>query len=173
MTTQVTWTSSQPDGPTALYFASDSRFSWLGSTGRWDHGRKIFLSCSGPDLFAYVGDVIFGAGVLDQLCAAIDCGAALANVIDPEKRHESVSEIIASSFARLANVPPQPVDILHAMPDNTTRGFRVWRMSKFANGPWSSTPVVLQDALQVAAFGSGSEGFMNEYKRRKDAHQGK
>ena len=69
MTSLVSWVSVDSRGPAALYIATDSRFSFSG--GRtWDHGRKVFASRGRPEVFAFVGQVLFPCVVLSQLADA-------------------------------------------------------------------------------------------------------
>lgn len=74
MTSFVAWVGVEQRGPTTLYFASDSRISWLGEPDTWDCGRKLFASRTEPEIFGFVGYVLLPQSVLHRCCDLIDQG---------------------------------------------------------------------------------------------------
>ena len=71
MTTLIAWVGVDQRGPSSLYLASDSRFTWLeGIT--WDSGCKIFASRTHPALLGYCGDVVFSSISIAQALELID-----------------------------------------------------------------------------------------------------
>lgn len=75
MTAFAAWVGVDQRGPASLYLASDRRISWSGQPFRtWDSGRKVFACSTHPDVFGYVGDVLFPSLVLGQVATLIDSG---------------------------------------------------------------------------------------------------
>ncbi len=62
----------------ALYFCSDSRFTWGGGISSqqdvYDEGKKIFGCINSPELFCYCGDVQFPTFTIQPLIDEIDKG---------------------------------------------------------------------------------------------------
>jgi len=62
----------------ALYFCSDSRFSWRGTGATlqdvFDEGQKVFGSTNSPEIFCYCGDVQFPIYTIQPLINEIDKG---------------------------------------------------------------------------------------------------
>lgn len=177
MTTVIAWLSADMDGPSALYLASDSRFTWNSPDGRWDSGRKIFHTRNSADIFAYVGDVLFPSIVLGQLVEAIDCGGAFSVGTTSADRHDFIFRTIEKSHASMIDVGDQPITILHARRDPQTDMFAMWEMThrKGTNG-WTDRSVPLPQptgqAEFVGVFGSGAKTFGEAYDQAKTTAQG-
>lgn len=175
MTTLIAWTSRDQDNFAALHVASDSRISW-GSAQRWDAGRKIFGSRSGPDIWAYSGDVLFPALVLSQIMSAADSGLMFDRATPTEERHAVVFEAIKSSFERRHNAPDHDFTIIHAGRDGekTAAQPRLWRIS-FKKKPktWNNDEIALEQETQIAfANGTGANAFMKQAVRWKNSYVG-
>lgn len=74
MTSLLAWLAVDQRGPTALYFASDSRRSWSDIVHR-DDCTKLFACKTSEDTFAMVGDdITYPEQHLPLLCQDIDGG---------------------------------------------------------------------------------------------------
>ena len=62
----------------AMYFCSDSRFTWSGTRvvqqNVYDEGQKVFGCSNSPDIFCYCGDVQFPIFTIQPLINEIDNG---------------------------------------------------------------------------------------------------
>ena len=61
MTTLISWVGADQRGPASIRLAADSRISWSLSGSeqkKWDFGKKLFASHSGPEIVGYCGDVL-------------------------------------------------------------------------------------------------------------------
>jgi hypothetical protein len=91
VTTLISWVAFDQRKFAAAYVASDSRITWdEAGNKRWDAGRKVFPSSQFPDIFGYVGDVLFPALALSQIVEAIDAGVMFPLDATPWQRHEAV-----------------------------------------------------------------------------------
>jgi len=85
MTSFVAWAGVDERSIASVYFASDSRLTgplkYDSATGKilgtwhWDYGRKLYVSRRYPDIWGYVGDVLFPSQVLGVMVDLIDSGA--------------------------------------------------------------------------------------------------
>jgi hypothetical protein len=178
MTTVVVWQSARGDGVTAIYVASDSRFTWAGATmAKWDHGRKLYLAKASADMFAYVGDVLFPSIVLGQLTEAMDCGGAFPEGATSDERHAFVLSSIERSHNTMPCVPGEPVTILHASKDEQSGRFRLWEILEDRdNKVWRSSEIELptddRKSGLIGVYGSGSKSFRTAYKKATTGNQG-
>ena len=62
LTTLVCWTGCDSRGPSSLYVATDSRYSWNSKT--WSSGRKLIVRAQLCEIVAFAGDCAFAASVL-------------------------------------------------------------------------------------------------------------
>lgn len=98
MTSLVCWLGVDNRAPSSLYIATDSRISW-GSAARWDAARKVFASRSRPEVFGYVGDVIFPSMLLGQIAdSATTCPSQPPS---PEIRFGKLVTLIHDAFNTL------------------------------------------------------------------------
>ncbi|NQU23171.1 MAG: hypothetical protein HQ567_17980 [Candidatus Nealsonbacteria bacterium] len=118
MTSLIGWAAIDQRGPSAVYFASDSRLSGAGS--QWDCGRKLFACLNSPDIFAYCGAVLFPTQVLGQLTAAIDAGLLFSEDAQPEEKLAAVSTKIKNA---LRNFPESKYDFSIAYATRGGSGF--------------------------------------------------
>ncbi len=77
MTTLMCWCGVDSRGPTSLYIATDSRFSWPNQM-HWDAGRKIGLAAGQPAMLALAGDVTLSQSVILGLDQASLSDAVIA-----------------------------------------------------------------------------------------------
>ena len=100
MTSFIAWAGIDSRAVSSVYFASDSRLSvpllYNPATGKiekrwyWDYGRKLFASNISPDIFAYVGDVLFPSQVLGQMVDLIDVGVLFEPYEHPDRKLEKI-----------------------------------------------------------------------------------
>jgi hypothetical protein len=114
VTTLISWIAFDHRKFAAAYVASDSRITWdEAGNKRWDAGRKIFPSSQFPDIFGYVGDVLFPALALSQIVEAIDAGVMFPPDATPWQRHEAVFRAVKISFQRRHEAVDRNFSIFH------------------------------------------------------------
>ncbi len=74
VTALTAWVSYDSRRPAGAYIATDSRIAFTRG-GVWDEAQKAFASSRYPDVFGYVGDVLFPALFLSRHLAALDAEA--------------------------------------------------------------------------------------------------
>ncbi|MCK1288989.1 hypothetical protein IVB41_34365 [Bradyrhizobium sp. 44] len=164
MTTLAAWSGVDPRGPSSLYLVSDSRISWGSYLNRWDAGRKLFACKSTPDVFGYVGDVLFPSLMLGQIIAAADDGALFPTGASAEARHAIVAETVKVSLGSRFNAPDRSFAILHGARDGSGMNarFRLWTLTYVAS-TWTRAAVWTDEELSIdktqsalhTALGSG------------------
>jgi hypothetical protein len=178
LTTLIAWIAIDQRGPSALYFATDSRVTWGSGERRWDVGRKLFSCKDSPDIFGYVGEVIFPSLVLGQLIDAADHNLLIGSDDEAESRHAMFVRTIKSSFAHRHNAPDYDFQILHAtrMAAGMTATFRVWRLAySVVARAWSDEDIRLPSDRSglVIALGSGASSVETHDKRLVATPQGR
>lgn len=88
MTSFIAWVGTDSRAPSSVYFASESRLST--SSWHWDFGRKLFASQAYPDIFGYVGDVLFPSQILGQLVDLIDSNILFTEKDDMEQKLDKI-----------------------------------------------------------------------------------
>lgn len=171
MTTLACWVGVDERGPSSLYLAADSRISWPTSAGEvWDQGRKVFSSRAYPDVFGYVGDVLFPALVLSQVIALIDEGALLPQRGSSAERFA----VLSGLFKRSADAVPAgrraPFSIVYGTRDGEgmASAFRLFRLEWTANREWiehANDAPATSDVLCVLGSGATS---VSRWKERWD-----
>jgi len=73
LTTLIGWLGVDSRGPSSLYLAADSRFTWTPDV-TWDYGRKLFASRSRPVILGYCGDVMFASHAIGQALELLEAG---------------------------------------------------------------------------------------------------
>lgn len=112
MTSLMAWIAVDSKGPSALYFASDSRISW-GSLEKWDYGAKLFSVNNYPDIFGYCGDVLFPSQILSRVVTLANLGGLFYESDTPEEKFSKVKTLITSAFNSYPKEKPLPFTILH------------------------------------------------------------
>jgi hypothetical protein len=179
LTTLISWVSVDQRGPAALYLASDSRITWGSQSRRWDAGRKLFACGRHPDVFGYVGEVIFPSLVLGQVIEAADRGLIFADELgDPDDRHSKFVNIIKKSFCRRHNSPNYDFQILHgsrSSPGLNCR-FHIWLLSYSAHKElWRDEKINVSTVHSslVLALGSGAQSAHFYDRHWKETGQGR
>jgi hypothetical protein len=95
VTSLAAWVAVDQRGPSSAYIATDSRISWRDERGlvirKMDNSRKTSASPYSPQIFGFVGDVIFPALQLDTVSGLLERAAsALSLEHNFERFHELV-----------------------------------------------------------------------------------
>lgn len=98
MTTLISWIAVDKRQPSAIYLASDSRFTWPNKK-HWNVGKKLYASTRYPEIFGFCGDVLFPAQVLDKLCHKIDFEHVVPSGVVFENKLGIVRKFISECFA--------------------------------------------------------------------------
>jgi hypothetical protein len=112
MTSLIAWAAVDSTGPTAVYFASDSRISW-GASAKWDFGAKLYHANNYPDIFGYCGDVLFPSQILSRLVALINAGLLFSPDDVPKEKFNKARQIIEAAFSNYPEKLSLPFTILH------------------------------------------------------------
>lgn len=113
MTSLIAWSPVDQRYPSAIYLASDSRITWGSPELYWDNARKLFSSKTSPDIFGYVGDVIFPIMTLGQLVEMIEQGLLFTKDDSFPIKCEKVNSFIKNSLASYPSKQFNPFDILY------------------------------------------------------------
>jgi hypothetical protein len=92
VTTVTAWVSYDQRAPSGAYVASDSLIST--PTSDWSNARKTFHSLHHPEVFAYVGDVLFPSLLLGQHVAHLDSGVDPLLEVSADKRRAALIEAV-------------------------------------------------------------------------------
>lgn len=170
MTSFVVWTGIDDRAPSSIYFASDSRISI--SSGRswtWDFGRKVFASRRYPDIFGYVGDVLFPSQILGQIVDLIDAGILFSPEDNPPRKMEKVMGVFSKTAENYPFVPQ--VHIIYASrldiagKSSLRSSFRLFQIY-WENGKWSVERIGMPlKSHQLLMMGSGAKDIQGAYNK--------
>lgn len=174
MTSFVAWVGVDQRGPSSLYLASDSRISWNTSRG-WNAGRKLFACRNCPDVFAYVGDVLFPSLVLGQLAAAIDDGALYSRGADARNRFSSICAAIMEAFEAWPDEYCSPFTVIYGTRQNhgMASEFGLYSIDWSKIHGWSTQTFEMPGvSSSVLVQGSGEESIVKWQTRWNASDQG-
>lgn len=169
MTTLISWIAVDERQPSAIYLASDSRFTWPNKR-HWNVGKKLYASTRHPEIFGFCGDVLFSAQVLDKLCNKIDFEHVLSSEVVFENKLEIVRAFISESFASYPREAREHFEIQYI--SRSGSGMK----SQFHAGiiSWSGQKDVEAKVLEIPAIsglvhssGTGTKPLSNWYYRWK------
>lgn len=177
MTSLIAWIAIDQRAPSAFYMAADSRISWGSGNARWDAGRKLFICRQHPDLFGYVGDVVFPSSVLGQITEAADTGLLFQKNDNSETKHRKFISALTTSFNRRHNAPDVGFMILHGSRDfsGPKAQFRLWCQSFSARSKsWSELEVEVptRQSSLLAAYGTGARSVITHTLEWNASDQG-
>lgn len=113
MTLIASWvaTDDKPIGKkiSAVYFCSDSRFSWTVCGKVFDMGKKVYACRQYPEIFCFCGDVDFPTTSLQSLIIEIDNGL----LFDDEAAFVQKKIIVADFFNQALSQYPKEVLAQH------------------------------------------------------------
>lgn len=156
MTLIVSWIACDNKGdfqkPSALYFGSDSRYSW-GKQHSFNYGKKLYVAKNLPEIFAFCGSVTFATMMLPPLIDLIDSGAFFKSDA-PEIKVQNIAEHFSSMIASYVNDPAlNQTVILYGTKINSR--FSVYRFT-FQDQTVQASPLALKDYSSIIAVeGSG------------------
>ena len=157
MTSLVSWVGADSRGPASIYIATDSRISWRkGST--WDAGRKVFASRSHPEVFGYVGDVLFPSLVLGQIADSIEAPFTSGGP-SAESRFDRITGIFKSAFESLPSSERRTFQIGYArrFGEGMNASFRFFSLSWKGSPGWKAEENdVPRKSDSIVIWGSGS-----------------
>ncbi len=97
MTSLAAWVAVDQRGPSSVYIATDSRISWRDQRGhvirRMDNSRKTSASDHSPQIFGFVGDVIFPALQLDTVSGLLERAASALSLEDSFERFQGLVDL--------------------------------------------------------------------------------
>lgn len=155
MTSLVSWVGIDHRKPASIYIASDSRISW-DAASVWDSGRKVFASRTRPEIFGYVGDVLFPSLVLGQIA---DAPASPVEEGLPEDRFEKISQILRRTFHSLPSNQQRHFKIAYGVRTGTemAAAFRLFSLSWDVSMGWCSCEEPLPSVSDsIVIWGSGA-----------------
>jgi hypothetical protein len=155
MTSLVSWVGIDHRKPASIYIASDSRISW-DAASVWDSGRKVFASRTRPEIFGYVGDVLFPSLVLGQIA---DAPASPVEEGLPEDRFEKISQILRRTFHSLPSNQQRHFKIAYGVRTGTemAAAFRLFSLSWDVSTGWCSCEEPLPSVSDsIVIWGSGA-----------------
>ena len=91
MTLLVSWTGIDSRGPASVYIAADSRLTWGGDQGHFDHAVKTYAMHNFPAIIGYCGDALASQMIIAQ------ANALVSSVMNPER---ATLNAIANLFLR-------------------------------------------------------------------------
>ncbi|MEL7658292.1 MAG: hypothetical protein AAGU75_20550, partial [Bacillota bacterium] len=185
-TSFITWVGIDERAVSSVYFASDSRLSLSykdPNTGKtinnwlWDHGRKLFACQNFPDIFGYVGDVLFPSQILSELVDLIDTGVIFGTEDHPDKRMEKIISFLeeaAIGYPFMDNVRIyycSRVDINNRSSNRSW--FRLFRLT-FQNDKWNPDPIGIskEKSGELIIDGSGRSNIQASLQKWKKSPQG-
>lgn len=175
MTTVVAWVGVDQRGPSSLYLASDSRFTW--SEGiTWDSGCKVFASRTHPAILGYCGDVVFSSISIAQALELIDSNLLYRDDASADEQLDSLSDFLKKAFDTYPTSQQREFTVVYAF-----RTTILDRPSFFAGAiGWSpragwtmETLAMPTESSVIGAFGSGKQAFGDTNRRWKEGDVGR
>lgn len=114
MTSLIAWVAVDSVGPSALYFASDSRITW-GDGRHWDFCKKIFSSNTEPEILGFCGDVLFPVQALGQVISLIDSGYLYKKSDSTKEKFIKIAEVIEQIYSTYPEPHSSPFTIIHGV----------------------------------------------------------
>jgi len=146
MTSFIAWMGKDSRAPSSVYFASDSRLST--GSGQWDFGRKLFASKLSPDIFGYVGDVLFPSQILSQLVEIIDSGILFLENDSVEKKLIKIMSFLKQVTNGYPNIYLEDIHIYYCSrmdvegQPSLRSTFNIYRIS-WSSNQWFFEPIQL------------------------------
>lgn len=111
MTSLITWVAVDSRGASSLYIATDSRVTWPNHGSGYDIARKTFAARSSPDVFGYVGDVLFPALLLPTAVELFDMDLRPDDPVPT--RQDRFRAIVEGSWSAVPAHARQETRIIH------------------------------------------------------------
>lgn len=173
MTSLVSWAGVDSRGPASIYIATDSRISW-GPGSTWDAGRKVFAGRSRPEVFGYVGDVLFPSLVLGQVADMVETPLA-SDGPDAPARFQRIKDLLKSAFESLPASQRRAFQIAYArrQGEGMEAQFRFFALSWSESAGWQSKEENVRGVSDsIVIWGSGSSTVQLWKERWNKSSQG-
>lgn len=169
MTMLASWIGVDSHGTTSAYIMSESRFTWS-IKNTYDYGKKVFASKRYPELFGYVGEVLFPSIVLSQIIEMIDTEILLKESMSCECKHKVISEKICYSLSKYSDVfGGNTIQIVHITRDTIVEGypsFHTYLLEYGKDKVWRDQKISMPEKSGVIkVLGSGAKEFNENYNR--------
>lgn len=169
MTSLVAWFGSDQRGPASAYVSTDSRISWQPG-GAWDCGKKVFACARFPEVFGYVGDVLFPFISINQLVATIDHGLLVRDDDTPDKKVTAIKGQLQSSFAQYPAGVRRSFQIAYftRVGSGTGSEFHFFSIGCGPDGTFQSihTPIPRDETSDTVAIWGSGEPRVKEWRGR-------
>jgi hypothetical protein len=175
LTTLIGWVAVDQRGPSSLYFAADSRFSWTDKTV-WDYGRKLFASRTTAEVLAYCGDVIYASTALGQALQLIEGGLLYLTSAPPHERLRSIECLLRDSWKTypLGHIADFTVAYACRVGSGMMARFFVAEIGFTTATGWNvNTHSLHKESDVVIASGSGRARFRGPMTRWKESDAGR
>jgi len=174
VTTLIGWLGVDSRGPSSLYLAADSRFTWTAGVA-WDHGRKLFASRSRPVILGYCGDVLFASHSIGQALELLEAGLLHPANDEPYERVTALAQFLKRSLHTYPSSQQREFSVLYAsrIDSNKDPSFFVAEISWSPTGGWSTvTPALPIASAVIIARGSGQSAFAAPHAKWKNCEVG-
>ena len=136
-----------------------------------------FLCQRFPDIFGYLGAVLFPALVLGQITEAADSFLLFKEGDTAATRHDKFVNAVRTSFSRRHNTPDSDFRLVHGAREGSgsKAQFRIWHLTFSASTKkWghTETDVSTNKSTLVAAFGSGAVALKAHNRTWESSEQG-
>lgn len=166
MTMLASWVGIDTHGVTSAYIVSDSRFSW-GNNNTFDYGKKVFASKKFPELFGYVGEVLFPSIVLSQIIEMIDAEILLTERMNCKQKHKVIIEKICHSLSKYPDVlGGNTIQIIHISRETVFVGYPSFHhyLLTYDKTKWTDKEKNLPNKSGLLhILGSGAKEFRDNY----------
>lgn len=176
MTMLASWVGIDPHGISSAYIVTDSRFTWnLGDHLHFDYGKKVFATLTYPEIFGYIGDVLFPSIALSQLISMIDSGVIFNNAISCKIKSKIVFDFLRNE---LKNYPEvcinDSLEIIHISRDTVVSGYPEFHEFHYIwskNSGWNKyeKPMPKVSSLLYVG-GSGKVEFESNYHKYQNGN---
>ncbi len=174
MTTLVAWLGVDSRGPSSLYLAADSRFTWApGET--WDYGRKLFASRSSPVILGYCGDVLFASHGIGQALELLEAQVLHPTDAEPSRRVDALAEFLRSALNTYPRSQQRAFSVLYAwrVGPAKTPSFFLAELDWSNPGGWTTVVRELPTGSGlILARGSGKPAFDATFAKWKGSDVG-
>ena len=166
MTLLVSWIGVDTHGISSAYIVSDSRFSW--ENGHFDYGKKVFASHLYPEIFGYVGDVLFPSIILSQIVEMIDSNILFDKSMDCNQKSSLVFEVLSKSISNYPiNCMSDSMKILYISRENQLDKypeFYGYLFSWIKISGWKKEVLAIPSKSAILCqLGSGRNEFIDNY----------
>lgn len=164
MTSLVAWVGVDARHTASLYIATDSRVTWSTHAGAYDFARKTFAARNSPDVFGYVGDVLFPALLLPTAVELFDMDPRPDDVVI--KRQDDFLAIVEGSWTAVPHDERRDVKIVHGTRSGsgTVSSFGLQVLSYRRDAGWRQERIAMPTVSSTMTFlGSGATAQRGSY----------